>query len=278
VVEPRGSKTVTLQSSKTTAYVYAELDGGDTAWGDGDISRTVISQAFSYFDGENCPKGTNRRTIKLTKYAVKNGAIDFRPKNAASDAPLETAGDAAGETKPAARSGKRARRSDDTGVDAELRKATDEMISLVNRRRRLAGAKTVTRDDTLCEAAQRRAYEIKDDFSHTRPDGRQAITVLKEYGISVNSFGENLEKDNAASVVFANDALYDSPDHRATMLSAKYTHIGVGLFAQDGYYYWVQLYGDEPAPVSPDTINNKSLEESIDDFIKSINELGDLFK
>lgn len=278
LVEPHSTKKVTLKASKTTAYIYAELAGKGTTWGNGDISRTVINQAFSYFDGQDCPQGSSRRTIKLTKYTVNNGAIDFKPKTATADAPLKTAGDAPAEPKQAATTLKPTRPLNDPDLSLELRKVTDKMISLVNKERRSAGVKPVIRDETLCKAAQRRAWEIHSNFSHTRPGGQQAITVLKEYGIGVKSFDENLEKDNAASLAYANEAFYKSPDHRATMLNAKYTHIGAGLFVQDGVYYWTQLYSDKPTPVTPSELQDKNLEENIDDLIRSLNELGDLFK
>jgi uncharacterized protein YkwD len=265
-VEPHSMKKFTLKSSKATAYIYAELSGISATWGNGDITRTVITEAFSYFDGENCPQGTKRRTVRLTKYNITNGAINFRPKTATADAPLKSAGGAA---KPAATP---------AAATDRARQLTDEMISLVNKERERAGVKRVTRDETLCKAAERRAYEIKDNFSHTRPGGHTAISVLNEYGIGVKAFAENLEKDNAASAKFANEALYKSDGHREKMLNAAYTHIGVGLFVQNGQYYWVQLYGDKPFAVTPSGSQDKGLDEAFDDLIKSLNELGELFK
>jgi uncharacterized protein YkwD len=260
---------VTLKSSKTAAYIYAQLVGGNTTWGNGDISRTVIRQAFSYSDGENCPEGSNRRTVKFTKYDIKNGAIVFRPTVSASDAPLRSAGDSAN-TSPKTE-------TPAAGTD-RIRRMTDEMISLVNKERERAGVKPVARHETLCRAAERRAYEIHGDFTHTRPGGREAISVLNEYGIGVKAFAENLERDNIASVARANETLYKSKEHRENMLNAAYTHIGVGLFVQDGYYHWVQLYGDKPFAVTPSGPQNKDLDEAFDDVIKLLNEFGELVK
>jgi len=255
VAEPHSTKKVTLKSSKTTAYIYAELAGANTTWGNGDITRTVIRQAFSYIDAQNCPEGSDRRTVKFTKYDIKNGAIVFRPTVSASDAPLKSAGDSA---KPAARKPAPPARSEAATAAEKARRITDEMISLVNKERERAGVKPVTRDETLCKAADRRAYEIKDNFSHTRPGGRKAISVLNEYGIGVKAFGENLEKNNTPSAAYANEAIYKSKGDRESMLNAAYTHIGVGLFVQDGYYYWVQLYGDKPFAVTASGPQNKT--------------------
>jgi uncharacterized protein YkwD len=226
VAESHGERKITLKSSKATAYIYAQLVGADTAWGSGDVTRTVISEAFSYLDGQNCPDGSNRRTVLFTKYDVKNGALVFRPTVSVSDAPLQSAGDSANTS----------RKTETQAVDTDkIRRMTDEMISLVNKERERAGAGPVARHETLCRAAERRAYEINKDFTHTRPGGGKAISVLKEYGIGVKAFAENLERDNVASAASANEALYKSKGHRENMLNAEYTHIGVGLFVQDGY-------------------------------------------
>ena len=84
--EPRSERKVTLNASKTDIYVYAELSGATTAWGNGSITRTVISNVFSYFDGEMCPSGANRQNVKFTKYTAKNNVVEFRPKASASSA------------------------------------------------------------------------------------------------------------------------------------------------------------------------------------------------
>jgi uncharacterized protein YkwD len=278
IAEPHGEKKVIFKTSKTTVYIYAELAGASTTWGNGDITRTVIWQAFSYFDGQNCPQGPNRGTVKFTRYDIKNGALDFRPSTSTADAPLKSAGEAAKPAPPKPKTSAPTKPALMPATTDKARRLTDEMISLINKERERAGVKPLERHETLCRAAERRAYEIHGNFSHTRPGRREAISALNEHGIGVKAFAENLEKDNVASAAYANETLYKSKGHRENMLNAAYTHIGVGLFVQDGYYYWVQLYGDKPFAVTPSGPQNKDLDEAFDDLIKSLNELGELFK
>ena len=79
-VEPQRERKLNFKSSKTNFYIYAHLTSGSITWGKGDISRTVVGDAFSYFDGEACPAGKNRRRVNFTKYTANNNVIKFRPR------------------------------------------------------------------------------------------------------------------------------------------------------------------------------------------------------
>ena len=80
VVRPRESRTINFSTSKPTMYLHSYLSGRNKiSWGKGDITRVVMSKAFVYEDGETCPAGPDRRTAKFTRYAAKNGRVDYRP-------------------------------------------------------------------------------------------------------------------------------------------------------------------------------------------------------
>ena len=66
------------------------------------------------------------------------------------------------------------------------------MFKLVNQERAKEGLPALKLDATLCQAAQKRAKEIKTKFDHTRPDGTGCFTVFKEFGISYMAAGENI--------------------------------------------------------------------------------------
>jgi uncharacterized membrane protein len=85
-VEPRGDRKLNFSSTKSDIYVHAHISSFSMTWGNGDITKTVISKAFSYYDGQTCPPGNNRRSVKFTKYTAKNNIVDYRPSG---QAPLE---------------------------------------------------------------------------------------------------------------------------------------------------------------------------------------------
>lgn len=118
-----------------------------------------------------------------------------------------------------------------------------EVIKLVNNERKKRGLSALELDEKLCRIADERAKETVSLFSHTRPDGTDCFTVLKQYGISYHSAGENI----AAGQRTAKDVVtswMNSPGHRANILSSSYEKLGVGFVkASSGYgYYWVQLF------------------------------------
>ena len=84
---------------------------------------------------------------------------------------------------------------DDSGSEsARLSEYARQVIDLVNQERAAAGLADLKTDAALCAAAQVRAQEIAQSFSHTRPDGTNGFTVLKERGIVYVACGENIAK------------------------------------------------------------------------------------
>lgn len=67
-----------------------------------------------------------------------------------------------------------------------------EVLRLVNIEREKAGKRPLSADTNLTKAAQVRAKEIADTFSHSRPDGRDCFTAMKEAGVSYRAAGENI--------------------------------------------------------------------------------------
>ncbi len=124
---------------------------------------------------------------------------------------------------------------------AELTYA-QQVVKLVNVERVKAGLSELAIDEKTEAAALVRAKEIKQSFSHTRPNGSQFSTVLKEQGVSYRGAGENIAwgQKSPEEVV---TAWMNSEGHRANILNAKFTHIGVGYY-QDakGTNYWSQLF------------------------------------
>ena len=91
-------------------------------------------------------------------------------------------------------------------------------------------------DSELTRAACVRAAEIGEKFSHTRPDGSRWSTV------SDSAYGENIAMgQRTAEKVMA--AWMTSEGHRANILRAHYTKIGVCALEVNGVMYWVQLFG-----------------------------------
>jgi uncharacterized protein YkwD len=113
-----------------------------------------------------------------------------------------------------------------------------EVVKLCNNARQAAGVTALLNQNSkLQEAANIRAAEIKQNFSHTRPNGTTAYTVLSEVGISYTTWGENIAYGQKTSQEVFN-AWMNSPGHKANILNANFKEIAVGM----SDYYWVQIF------------------------------------
>ena len=128
-------------------------------------------------------------------------------------------------------------------VSQEVQRLRQEVLDLVNAERISRGLSALELDDAMCKAAQLRAEEITESFSHTRPNGTKCFTALNEAGIYYNSCGENIaEGYSTAADVMA--GWMNSDGHRANILGRSFKKIGIGVaITSSGYkYYWTQMF------------------------------------
>ena len=111
-----------------------------------------------------------------------------------------------------------------------------ELVRQVNADRAKNGLGALSVSKELNRAAQVRAREIVEKFSHTRPNGSRWTTV------STAARGENIAKGQQ-SVDKVMAAWMSSQGHRANILRASFGSIGVCAYKQGNVMYWVQLFG-----------------------------------
>ncbi len=81
-VSPNDTRNLNFSSSTKRDYVYIHAHTSEASWGgnENSIKRTVIKEAFKYYDGETCPAGSNRRQVYLDRwYAENDGVVYWRP-------------------------------------------------------------------------------------------------------------------------------------------------------------------------------------------------------
>lgn len=126
--------------------------------------------------------------------------------------------------------------------DEETLSYAEQVIKLVNEERAKAGLPALTMSKDITTAANVRAKEIKQSFSHTRPDGSSFSSVLSQYGISFRGSGENIAWGQKTPEQVMN-AWMNSDGHRANILNKNFKNIGVGYYQDaNGVKYWVQLF------------------------------------
>ncbi len=124
---------------------------------------------------------------------------------------------------------------------SELSSYADQVLKLVNQERAKAGLSALTTNSTLTAAANKRAQETAKSFSHTRPDGSSFSTVLKEYGISYRTSGENIAYGQKTPQEVVTGWM-NSAGHRANILNGNFGKIGIGVYKSNGVIYWSQLF------------------------------------
>lgn len=115
------------------------------------------------------------------------------------------------------------------------------VYELINQERKSRGLPELAYDAAIERAANRRAVETKQLFSHARPDGTSCFTVFEEFGISYMACGENIAYGQRTPEEVM-DAWMHSEGHKANILSANFGKVGVGCYVADGVSYWVQLF------------------------------------
>lgn len=144
-----------------------------------------------------------------------------------------------------------ARQTDQTFLAAVV---PAEVIALTNTEREVNNVGDVTPNTLLDAAAQAKADDMAKlgYFSHTGPDGKTPWQWIAESGYRYQYAGENLAVRFIDSQDVVN-AWMQSPSHRANMVKAVYTDIGVGvaqgLFEGAPATYVVQYFAS-PAPES----------------------------
>ena len=126
----------------------------------------------------------------------------------------------------------------------------NRMLELLNDLRSEVGVAPVTSNDQLKKAANIRANETEESFSHTRPDGKATFTVLEEAEVnySYRLAGENLamgtnylaEKEMAEWLF---KGLKDSPGHYENMIKKDFEEVGIGVHYDGTNLYIVQIFG-----------------------------------
>lgn len=133
-------------------------------------------------------------------------------------------------------------RPSSSGTGSSEQSFAERVVDLVNQERAKVGLAPLSVSRPAASAALVRSKEIEGTFSHTRPNGSSFSTALTEQGVNYRSAGENIAWGQKTPEQVMN-AWMNSAGHRANILNAKFTAIGVGCYRNAaGVYYWTQLF------------------------------------
>ena len=115
-------------------------------------------------------------------------------------------------------------------LDGGVTAFESEVVRLVNETRVQYGLKPLTENWELSRVARYKSQDMADNgyFSHTSPTYGSPFQMMKAFGLSYRAAGENIAYGQRSPQAVVN-AWMNSSGHRANILNASYTQIGVGL-------------------------------------------------
>ena len=131
------------------------------------------------------------------------------------------------------------------GADIEKLSYEQQVLALVNQERAKQGLSALSWSDELTAVARAHSKDMaaRGFFSHTNPDGQSPFDRMKAAGISYRTAGENIAAGQRTPQEVVNSWM-NSEGHRANILNASYTRLGVGYASGSGTYstYWTQCF------------------------------------
>lgn len=120
---------------------------------------------------------------------------------------------------------------------------SQQILSLVNAQRTANGLSPLTLNAGLSHVAQAKAEDMKNKnyFSHNSPTYGSPFDMMKSFGISYRTAGENIAKGQKTPQAVMT-AWMNSSGHKKNILSPNYTQLGVGYVYNNGSPYWVQMF------------------------------------
>lgn len=116
-----------------------------------------------------------------------------------------------------------------------------QVVELVNDIRVKNGLKELKINWQLSRVARYKSMDMRDKgyFSHQSPTYGSSFDMMKSFGISYRTAGENIAKGQRTPQAVV-DAWMNSSGHRANILSSSYTEIGVGHVSEGNI--WTQMF------------------------------------
>ena len=208
------------------------------------IEKLCEKFGFSFCGRTDCPTGTPDQVPDNTP----DSSPDDRPVETPDETPDVTPDqvpdntpDSSPDDKPVETPTVKPEETPDQDNNVSQSSFATEVTRLVNAERAKNGLGAVTVNAKVQQAAQVRAGEQAQSFSHTRPNGASCFTALTEAGATYRGAGENIAYGQSTPAAVMN-AWMNSEGHRANILNASFTNIGVGYTVINGTPYWAQMF------------------------------------
>lgn len=128
-------------------------------------------------------------------------------------------------------------------ITSQLTTDEQEVFDLINAKRVANGLSALKIDDELQNVARIKAQDMVDNnyFSHTSPIYGSPFNMIKNFGISYKTAGENIAGNSSNSG--AVNAWMNSEGHKANILNSSFNYTGIGVVKSPKYgKIYVQMF------------------------------------
>lgn len=178
----------------------------------------VINSLLSRLTGKSCSQPSGSGTVSSKPSSSKPSSSGSGSGSSSSSVP-----------------------STGTGTYADFQ---NQVVQLVNQERTSRGLKALSVDSALTNTATLKSQDMAKlgYFDHNSPTYGSPFDMMKQYGISYRTAGENIAMGQTSPQQVMTGWM-NSEGHRANILNASFTKIGVGVARNsNGYYYWTQQF------------------------------------
>ncbi|HLS09710.1 CAP domain-containing protein [Lentibacillus sp.] len=123
----------------------------------------------------------------------------------------------------------------------QLNEFEQQVVELTNQERQAQGLEPLKVDTELSKVAREKSRDMAANnyFSHDSPTYGSPFDMMKQYGISYRTAGENIAKGQRTPQQVV-DGWMNSEGHRENIMNPNFTHIGVGYVEQGNH--WTQQF------------------------------------
>lgn len=129
-------------------------------------------------------------------------------------------------------------------IDNSFSANQQQVLDLVNKERSKVGARPLVLNKELSNVATTKSQDMinKNYFDHNSPTYGSPFDMMKKFGISYRTAGENIAMGQKSPTEVMNSWM-NSDGHRKNILNPDYTELGVGIAkASNGQLYWTQMF------------------------------------
>ena len=123
--------------------------------------------------------------------------------------------------------------------------AEEQILQLMNAKRKEAGLNPLTLDNTLLQVARYKSNHMiqYNYFDHITPEGTKWTNWLQAIGYKYTTTGENIAYNTYDAVELFNQ-WWNSPGHRANMMNASYNKVGIGVRKGNNKFMGTQTFSN----------------------------------